>query len=66
MPRPKRNDLVVKIDAEVLRMARIIAAYEDITIAELLSETLRPLLADRLAEHQRKSPPPKPRKPKAE
>lgn len=57
MPRkPKRNDLVIKCDAEVVRMARIIAAYEDIPLAELVSETLRPILEKKLEAHQKPSP----------
>lgn len=52
MPRKpsKRNDLPVKIDAEVVRMARIIAAFRDTTLAEVMSETLRPLLEKQLAQ----------------
>lgn len=65
MPRksgkPKRNDVPAKIDAEVMRVARIVAAYEEIDIAELVSEILRPVLAKRLESHQAKSQPPKPR-----
>lgn len=49
MPRkPKRNDLPVKIDADVVRVARIIAAAENISMAEVISETLRPILNARL------------------
>jgi hypothetical protein len=55
MPRqPKRDDLAVKIDKEVVRMARILAAIEDTTIAELMSETLRPILQKKLDEHKRR------------
>lgn len=54
MPRkPKRNDVPVKIDAEVLRVARIVAAYEDLPLAELISESLRPLLQRKLEAHQK-------------
>lgn len=54
MPRPKskRNDVPAKIDTEVMRMARIISAYEDRDIADLVSETLRPIFTRRLAELQ--------------
>lgn len=54
MPRQKskRNDVPAKIDAEVMRMARIISAYEDRDIADLVSETLRPIFTKRLAELQ--------------
>jgi hypothetical protein len=55
MPRkPKRNDQPVKMDAEVLRIARIVAAYEDVPLAELISETLRPVLQKKLEAHQAK------------
>jgi hypothetical protein len=55
MPRkPKRNDVPVKMDAEVLRIARIVAAYEDVPLAELISETLRPILTKKLEAHQGK------------
>lgn len=46
--RPKRNDLAVKIDAYVLKLARILAAHEDQTIAQILSETMKPILQKRL------------------
>lgn len=45
------------IDAEVMRVARIVASYEGVSIAELLSETLRPLLLQKLAHHQAKGVP---------
>ena len=52
--KPKRTDLAVKIDKEVVRMARIIAAIEDVTLAELMSETLRPILQRKLDDYQRR------------
>jgi hypothetical protein len=65
MPRkPKRNDEVVKVDSEVVRMARIVAAIEGITLAEVLSESLRPVIAKRLTDHQQKGFGPRPEKPK--
>ena len=54
MPKPKRNDVPVKIDAEVVRVARIVAAYEETTLAEYLSERLRPLVQKDLEKHQRR------------
>jgi spermidine dehydrogenase len=39
---------------EVLRVARIVAAYEDVPLAELISETLRPILTRKLELHQDK------------
>jgi hypothetical protein len=46
MPRPKskRNDEPVKVDAEVLKMARLVVQERDTTLAEYLSELLRPLV----------------------
>lgn len=58
----KRNDVPAKIDAEVMRLARIVAAYEDVDIAELVSETLRPILKERLAHHQASGCAPKQRR----
>lgn len=37
-------------------MARIIAAYEDVPIAELLSETVRPIFIKKLEHHQKQKP----------
>jgi hypothetical protein len=49
MPKPKRDDEAAKIDREVLRVARAVAALRGITLAEYLSERLRPLV---LADHE--------------
>jgi hypothetical protein len=54
MARPKRNDLTVKVDAEVIRVCKIVAAYEEKTLAEWLSDTLRPLALKALERHQRR------------
>jgi len=51
--KPKRNDLVVKVDAECVRKARIIAAYEGVTMAELLTGILSPILDKQLERHQK-------------
>ncbi len=56
--KPKRNDVPVKVDAEVIRQARIVAAYEEIPLAELLSELLRPIVQKRLEHHQGRKPKP--------
>lgn len=40
MPRKKREDTAVKIAAAIVRKARVIAAYRNITIAEYLSALL--------------------------
>ena len=55
MAKPKRNDVPVKMDAEVVRVARIVAAYQGVTLAEYISERLRPLAKADLAKHQRES-----------
>lgn len=52
MAKAKRNDVPVKMDTEVVRLARIVAAYRDIPMAEYLSERLRPLVTADLTEHQ--------------
>jgi hypothetical protein len=51
--KPKRNDEVAKIDSEVLRIARAVAALRGITLAEYLSERLRPLVLSDHAEEVR-------------
>ncbi len=40
----KRVDVTVKIDAELVRIAKVISAFRSITVAEYLSERLRPLI----------------------
>lgn len=50
---PKRDDVTVKLDKEVVRKARIVAAYRDITLAEYFSEKLAPLVDADLAHHSR-------------
>jgi len=66
MPRKsKRNDVVVKVDSEVIRMARIVASYEDIPLAELVSRELAPIMEKLLTKHGASKPAPlKPSKPK--
>lgn len=41
MPRVKRNDVAVKIDAATVRKAKLIASYRGTTLAEYLSSRLR-------------------------
>lgn len=66
--KPKRNDVPAKIDADVMRDARLVAAYEGVEIAELVSSILGPVLKQRLLGHQQAAieaaSPAKPRKPK--
>jgi hypothetical protein len=58
----RRNDLAVKIDAEVISEAKMVAASKGISLAEYLSEVLRPIVhRDLEAETARRL---KPRKPK--
>lgn len=53
-PMAKRNDVPVKLDAEVVRDAKIVAAYKDMSLAEYLSELIRPHVArDLEQEHAR-------------
>lgn len=53
-PMAKRNDVTVKLDAEVVRDAKLVAVYRDTSVAELLSEILRPIVAKMLVEEQAK------------
>jgi hypothetical protein len=51
----KRNDVPVKLDADVVRDAKIVAAYKAKSLAEYLSELVRPLVArDLEQEHARR------------
>jgi hypothetical protein len=61
-----RNDVAVKLDAEVVRVARIVAAYRNIPMAEYLSEILRPIVNRDLEEEAKRSgkPGPGPARPK--
>lgn len=53
MPREaKKYTEQVKIDSEVLHMARVIAALDGVMIAELISEALRPLMLKRIQEER--------------
>ena len=40
----KRNDVSVRLDADVARKAKAIASLREITLAEFLSDTLRPIV----------------------
>ena len=53
MERPsvaKRNDETVRVDADILRKARIVAAIKGLSLAEYLSEVLRPAVDREHAE----------------
>ena len=50
----KRNDVPVKVDADVIRVAKIAAAYKGLSLADYISETLRPIVSrDVESEHAR-------------
>ena len=63
----KRNDVSVKIDAEVARLAKIVAAFEDKTLAQYLSDILKPIVEGDVERHTRdygkggRTPPIKPK-----
>lgn len=40
----QRNDVTVKLDAELVKNARVIAAFRELSLAEYLSEALRPIV----------------------
>jgi hypothetical protein len=48
----KRDDVTVKLDAEVVRLAKIVAAYRDTSVAEYLSEVLMPVVQRDLEQEQ--------------
>jgi hypothetical protein len=53
-PMAKRNDITAKVDAEALRVARIVAAYRGLTLAEYLSDiVLATATRDREAEERK-------------
>jgi len=54
MPRKKRNDIAVKIDAEIVRRARTISSHADTSLAEYLSEILQPIIEERWAEFKKR------------
>lgn len=47
----RRNDVSVKLDAEVARKARIVAEFEGKPFAAYLSELLEPILDRELEKH---------------
>jgi hypothetical protein len=53
-----------KIDAEVVRMGKIVAAYRDIDLNVYLSEILEPIVRQHLAEHAAETAAAPPAKPK--
>jgi hypothetical protein len=49
---PPRNDVSVKLDARVARDAKLVATYRGISVAEYISEVLRPIVAKDLTAEQ--------------
>lgn len=50
----RRNDTAVKVDAEIARKAKIVAAYRDVSLAEYLSKALKDIVDADLKEEQDK------------
>ena len=50
---PPREDIAVKVDRAVIRYARSVASFRDITLAEYLSEVLRPIVTKDFDEMRR-------------
>jgi hypothetical protein len=59
-PMTKRNDVPVKMDAEVVRIAKIAAAYREQSLAEYLSERMRDIAAHDVEQEHAKQPHRKP------
>jgi hypothetical protein len=51
----RRSDVAVKIDTEVVRQAKVVAAFRGLSLAEYLSETLRPAVSRDYREESRKA-----------
>jgi len=66
MPRQKREEMTVKIDADLVRMARIIAAATDAQLSHTVSDLLRPVITEKYRQLDLSAPLspkiPKPRK----
>lgn len=57
MPRPpKRNDIAVKVAADVVRLARTIAGFKGVPLAEIISEAARPALEKEAARIREQLP----------
>jgi hypothetical protein len=69
-PVVRRNDTAVKVDAEVISEAKMVAASRGTSLAEYISEILRPIVHHDLEEEMNrrlrtgKSDPAKPKRPK--
>ena len=49
-----RNDVNVKLDSGVVKDAKVVAAWREVTMAEYLSEMLRPLVQRDLQQEMTK------------
>lgn len=63
-PVVKRNDVTVKMDADVVAEAKMVAASRDVTLAEYLSELVRPMVRKDLQQEAGRRMNPKPPKSK--
>jgi uncharacterized protein YehS (DUF1456 family) len=52
---PKANTVVVKVEAEIIRKARIIASFEGKDLSSFISEALGPVIEKRYREHIRRA-----------
>lgn len=62
MAEKKRNDRAVKVEAEIVRKAQTICSFREITLAEYLSNILRPVVDREFEKFKREltdPPPPK-------
>jgi hypothetical protein len=50
-------DTSVKLDVDVVRIAKIVAAYRDVSLAEYLSNTLKPIVQGDLDREQTRNQP---------
>ncbi len=68
MARTRRNDVAVKLGADVVKMARHLAVDQNVPLAEYLTERLRPLVERDFEEMTKrlKKPEATPRPPKGE
>jgi hypothetical protein len=66
MARTRRNDVAVKMGADVVKMARHIAVDRNIPLAEYLTERIRPLVEQDFEEMTKRLGKPGPGRPKGE
>jgi hypothetical protein len=68
MARTRRNDVAVKLGADVVKMARHLAVDRNVALAEYLTERLRPLVVKDFDEMTKrlKKPEATPKPPKTE